>query len=113
MLEQLRLYWRRYHPRSWLFPGRRRDHPLCCTSVQQVYTTAKRQAGITKTGGIHSLRHAYATHLLEAGLPIHRLQRLMGHRNLQSTLRYVHWVPSDREGDGDFDLIASLEVEHD
>ena len=57
-------------------------------------------------------RHAYATHRLEAGLPIHRLQRLMGHRNLQSTLRYVHWVPSDREGDGDFDLIAALEVDH-
>ena len=112
LLEQLRLYWRRYHPRSWLFPGRRSDHPLCCTSVQKVYTTAKRQAGITKTGGIHSLRHAYATHLLEAGLPIHRLQRLMGHRNLQSTERYVHWVPAYREGEGDADLIANLGVDH-
>lgn len=113
LLEQLRLYWRRYRPRGWLFPGRAPGQPLCCTSVQKVYTLAKRKAAITKSGGIHSLRHAYATHLLEAGLPIHRLQRLMGHRNLQSTLRYVHWVPSYREGDGDFDLIATLEVDHD
>lgn len=58
-------------------------------------------------------RHAYASHLLEAGLAVHRLQRLMGHQNLQSTLRYVHWVPRYREGEGDLDLIAKLEVGHD
>ncbi len=113
LLEQLRHYWRRSRPRGWLFPGRSPGQHLCCTSVQKAYTLAKRKAGITKDGGIHSLRHAYATHLLEAGLPIHRLQRLMGHRNLQSTLRYVHWVPGDCEGDGDFDLIPALEVDHD
>ena len=51
----------------------------------------------------------YATHLLEAGLPVHRLQRLMGHQSVSSTLRYVHWVPSYREGEGDLDLIGKLE----
>ena len=115
LLVQLRAYWRRHHPREWMFPGRVPGQPLCATSVQKTYTRAKARAGVTRIGGIHSLRHAYASHLLEAGLPVHRLQRLMGHQNLQSTLRYVHWVPSYREGEGegDLDLIAKLEVDHD
>ena len=78
LLEQLRAYWRLYHPGDWLFPGRTPDRALSPTSVQKVYTRAKGKAGVTKIGGIHSLRHAYATHLLEAGLPVHRLQRHMG-----------------------------------
>ena len=113
LLEQLRAYWRLYRPRAWWFPGRVPAQPLCATSVQKAYTRAKRKAGVAKIGGIHALRHAYATHLLEAGLSVHRLQRLLGHQNLQSTLRYVHWVPSYREGEGELDLIAQLEVDHD
>jgi integrase len=54
-------------------------------------------------------RHAYATHQLEAGLPVHQL---LGHQNLQSTLRYVHWVPGYQEGQSGIDLIAALEVKH-
>ena len=57
-------------------------------------------------------RHAYATHQLEACLPVHQLQRLLGHQNLQSTLRYMHWVPGYQEGQAGTDLIAALEVEH-
>ena len=113
LLEQLRAYWRWYHPRDWLFPGRVAGRSLSPTSVQKAYTRAKRQAGVTKVGGIHGLRHAYATHLLEAGLSVHRLQQRLGHRNLASTLRYVHWVPNYRESEGQFDLIAKLEVDHD
>jgi integrase/recombinase XerD len=113
LLEQLRAYWRWYHPRGWLFPGRVVGRPLSPTSVQKAYTRAKRQADVTKVGGIHGLRHAYATHLLEAGLSVQRLQQRMGHRNLASTLRYVHWVPNYRESEGQFDLIAQLEVDHD
>jgi integrase len=90
LLEQLRAYWRLYRPGDWLFPGRTPERALSPTSVQKVYTRAKGKAGVTKIGGIHGLRHAYATHLLEAGLPVHRLQRHMGHQNLQSILRYVH-----------------------
>ena len=52
--------------------------------------TVKARAGITKEGGIHSLRHAFATHLLEAGVDIHTIQRLMGHGHISSTLRYFH-----------------------
>ena len=113
LLEQLRAYWRLYRSRDALFSGQVPGQPLCASSVQKVYTRTKAKAGVTKIGGIHGLRHAYATHLLEAGLPVHRLQRLMGHQNLQSTLRYVHWVPSYREGEGDLDLIAKLGVDDD
>lgn len=77
-----------------------------------MFTRAKQCAGINKVGGIHSLRHAYATHQLEAGLPVHQLQRLLGHQNLYSTLRYVHWVPHYQEGQDGTDLIAALEVDH-
>jgi integrase len=112
LLEQLREYWRVGHPKHWLFPGRTPGAPLCPTSVQKSYTQAKARAGITKIGGIHALRVAYATHQLEAGLPVHRLQRLLGHRDLHSTLRYVHWLPDTREGSGTHDLIAQLEPGH-
>ena len=112
LLEQLRCYWRRYRPAPWLFTRRDMDVALNISTPQRVFTTAKRQAGIDKVGGIHSLRHAYATHQLEAGLPVHQLQRLLGHQNLQSTLRYVHWVPGYQEGQAGTDLIAALEVEH-
>jgi site-specific recombinase XerD len=113
LLDPLRSYWRAYRPTDWLFAGRRPGQPISTTSVQKAFTRAKRRARIDKVGGIHSLRHAYATHQLEAGLPIHRLQRLMGHNDLHSTLRYVHWVPDYREGTGEFDLIDRLEGAHD
>jgi integrase len=113
LLEQLRGYWRRYHPREWLFPGRKRRVRLSETSIQKAFTRAKRSANMNKVGGIHSLRHAYATHQLEAGLPVHRLQHLLGHRNIHSTLRYVHWVADERERRGAHDLIAALEVDDD
>ena len=112
LLAQLRTYWRLFRPTDWLFPGRTRTERLCDTSVQKAFTQAKARAGIKKIGGIHSLRHAYATHQLEAGLPVHRLQRLLGHQDIHSTLRYVHWVPDYREGHGVHDLIAALEVGH-
>lgn len=113
LLQQLRAYWRLYRPRDWLFPGLNRRKPLSETSIQKAFTQAKAQAAIGKVGGIHGLRHAYATHQLEAGLPVHGLQRLLGHDNIQSTLRYVHWVPDYREGQGAHDLVAALEVDHD
>jgi integrase len=111
LLEALRAYWRRYRTKEWLFAGRG-GRPLSPTSLQKAYTRAKRQAEVSKDGGIHGLRHAYATHQLAAGLGVERLQRLMGHNSIQTTLRYVHWVPSAREGEGELDLIAKLEVDH-
>jgi len=111
LLEHLRAYWRLYRPADWLFAGRTGE-PLSPTSLQKAFTHAKRQAGVTKVGGIHGLRHAYATHQLAAGLPVERLQRMMGHNNIHTTLRYVHWVPSAQEGEGALDLIAQLGAGH-
>ena len=113
LLQPLRAYWQRYHPTVWLFPGREPDQPMDVSSPQRVFTVAKKRAGIDKVGGIHSLRHAYATHQLEAGLPVHQLQQLLGHQNIHSTLHYVHWVPGQyREGETGVDLIAGLVVDH-
>ncbi|MBS1221872.1 MAG: integrase, partial [Proteobacteria bacterium] len=111
LLEDLRGYWRRYRPTDWLFRGRTGE-PLNPTRLQKAYTDAKRRAGVTKIGGIHALRHAYATHPLAAGLSVERRQRLMGHTNLRTTLGYVHWVPSAREGEGALDWLAHLEGSH-
>jgi site-specific recombinase XerD len=86
---------------------------LCATTIQKIYTQSKHKARVIKIGGIHALRHAYATHLLEAGVPVHHLQQLMGHRSLRSTLRYVHWVPRYHPNEADLDLIAKLEGTHD
>lgn len=111
LLETLRAYWRLYRPAIWLFPGRTPELGLTVSSAQVAFKRAKNQAGVEKIGGIHSLRHAYATHQLAAGLPVHMLQRLLGHHSVQSTMRYVHWVPSYRDaGVQHHDLIGTLEV---
>lgn len=110
LLSALRRYWALCHPHDWLFPSSHEHQvhisPSC---AQRVYRSAKTRAGITKSGGIHGLRHAYATHQLEGGLPVHELQRQLGHGSLQSTQRYVHWLPDhQRAGRGHVDLIANL-----
>ena len=110
LLQALRRYWRIRHPMLWLFPSDLLpDRHLHITTPQKVYHTAKTASGIEKRGGIHALRHAYATHQLERGLPIHELQRLLGHSDLRSTQRYLHWLPGvTPQNGGPVDLIASL-----
>lgn len=112
LLTHLRRYWHDYRPTHWLFPGQQPGQPLTVTTPQKIFRAAKHRAGINKHGGIHSLRHAYATHQLEAGLPIHQLQRLLGHQQLQATLRYVHWLPQQQNTQPHADLIAALESCH-
>lgn len=111
LLEVLRHYWSLYRPTIWLFSNSDPRQTLHEQTVQRIYKKAKNAAGIDRIGGIHGLRHAYATHQLEAGLPVHQLQRLLGHRTLQSTLRYVHWVHNYREGrESVSDLVSHLEA---
>lgn len=89
LLAELRAYWRLCGPRGALvFPGA--DGPINVTTAQRMYDHAKATAGITKRGGIHSLRHAFATHLLEAGIDLHTIQQFLGHGSLSTTQRYLH-----------------------
>jgi integrase/recombinase XerD len=90
MLKELRTYWLAYRPEVWLFTGRDRTRPLHVKTIQRVFYLAKDRAGIGKTCGIHALRHAFATHLLEAGTDLHTIQRLLGHGHLSTTMRYFH-----------------------
>src|SRR3989442_2755624 len=87
---ELRAYWQTAPPRVWLFANRQGTRPIDITVAQKIYTLAKLRAGIQKQGGIHALRHAFATHLLEAGVDLHTVQRLLGHRQISTTMRYFH-----------------------
>jgi integrase/recombinase XerD len=90
LLLELRRYWMAYRPKHWLFPLRDGAHPIDPRSAQKIDYAAKRRAGITKHCGIHGLRHAFATHLLESGVDLHTIQRLLGHGHLSTTMRYFH-----------------------
>ena len=90
LLEELRAYWRAYRPSQWLFPARGGKGSMDVSTAQKLYYAAKGRAGITKRGGIHALRHAFATHLLEAGTDLHTIQRLLGHGDIRTTMRYLH-----------------------
>ena len=94
LLEELRAYWRRQRPWPWLFPSERGKRPVSVSCAQRVWGRAKRDARVTKRGGIHALRHAFATHLLEAGTDLHTIQRLLGHRYLSTTMVYFHLAQS-------------------
>ena len=91
LLDQLRLYWKQYRPAHWLFPAARdARRPMDVQVAQRAFGRALARAGVSKHCGIHGLRHAFATHLLESGVDIHTIQRLMGHASLHATLRYFH-----------------------
>lgn len=107
LLAALRAYWTLARPQPWLFPSARTAQPMHPTALQRAYITAKRRAGIQKPGGIHGLRHAFATHLLEAGVDLHTIQRLLGHGHISTTTRYVHLTRHTAIGpDSPLDLLA-------
>ena len=89
LLGELRSYWAAARPRSWLFPGDTPARPITAGAVEQACQKARRACGITKPITPHSLRHAFATHLLEAGTDVRRIQLLLGHRSLATTSRYL------------------------
>ena len=90
LLEELRAYWRAYRPQTWLFEGARAGCHLSVATAQKVFDHAKQRAGIQHGHGIHCLRHSFATHLMEAGVPLPIIQRLMGHTRLSTTAQYLH-----------------------
>jgi integrase/recombinase XerD len=94
LLTQLREYWRLYRPHHWLFPNRAGDAALGIQTAQRLYAAARDSAGLPANGGIHTLRHCFATHLLEAGVDLYTLQRLLGHEHIATTMRYLHLTQS-------------------
>ena len=89
LLTELRTYWKCYRPSPWLFTGLDPHVPMPIGTAQKIYYHAKQRAGITHGHGIHTLRHCFATHLLEAGVDVRTIQMLLGHRSLDTTTQYL------------------------
>jgi integrase/recombinase XerD len=89
-LSVLRDYYRRYRPSTWLFCGATGDKPITERSIQRVFQEAKAKAGIKKKASVHTLRHCFATHLLEQGTDLCYIQQLMGHVSIVTTMIYLH-----------------------
>ena len=90
LLQELRAYWLQCRPRTWLFPGQRADGTMTSSNVQRRFSRLVKQVGLSKHCSMHTLRHSYATHLLEAGVDLLTLKALLGHSSLQTTARYLH-----------------------
>jgi len=90
MLEQLKLYREVYRPTAWLFEGHNPKNCYGAASIWKVYKAAKKRVGLNEVGGIHQLRHCFATHLLEAGMDLVTLKKLLGHNSLKATSIYLH-----------------------
>ena len=98
LLDALRRYWRDGRPRTWLFPNASGSAPIDVSTAQRIYCAARDAAGIARERGIHTLRHAFATHLIEAGVGLHTVQRLLGHGHISTTMRYLHLARSHLTG---------------
>mgnify|MGYP001559190347 CR=1 FL=1 len=88
-LDLLRDYWKRYRPSTWLFPTKP-GQAVSQRTVQKIFKNSLHKAGIKKQVGIHSLRHSFATHLMEQGVSLPIIQQLLGHKSLKTTSIYLH-----------------------
>jgi integrase/recombinase XerD len=90
LLAELRAYWKEYKPTNFLFAGKHADCPISGTSMQKAIKAAAQKAGIKKSISPHTLRHSYATGLLEAGVDLLTISRLLGHKSFATTMIYLH-----------------------
>ena len=113
LLALLREYVRNFRPRTWLFSNSTGILPMELCAAQRAYRGAHRLAGITKDGGIHTLRHCFATHLLEGGVDLFTIQKLLGHSHINTTGKYLHLVGPQFRPPKDIDpldLLAALRL---
>jgi site-specific recombinase XerD len=95
-LAQLRAYWLKYKPKKWLFPSEHSISAITKSCVQRCLTATLRRSNIRKNVNCHTLRHSYATHLVEAGVHLRMIQSLLGHKSLSSTFIYIHLSQATR-----------------
>lgn len=113
LLAALRLYVRSARPRSWLFCNASGVQPVSIESAQRAYQGACQRTRIIKRGGIHTLRHCFATHLLEGGVDLFTISRLLGHGHISTTARYLHLISPQFRAPKDIDpldLLAGLSL---
>lgn len=111
LLTELRAYYREYKPPAWLFYGSYTGQQISTGTAQTMYYSAKERAGITKQGGIHTLRHCFATHLLEAGVDLRTIQSLMGHASIITTMGYLRVTSKKLSATkSPLDLIETLDI---
>ena len=89
-LDLLRQYWLKYRPTEWLFEGTKKNDHITSYTIQHVFYAARKRAGIKKPASVHTLRHSFATHLIEAVTSLHHVQLLLGHRSPTTTTVYLH-----------------------
>ncbi len=89
-LDLLRAYWRTYRPHPWLFPARDGHKPIGLSTLQKAFKAALGDSGIAKNASVHTLRHCYATHLLERGIDLRVIQEILGHQSPKTTAIYTH-----------------------
>ncbi len=95
MLIMIREYTSKYKPEKYLFEGQYKKTPYSVRSLEAIIKAAKTKAGISKTGSMHMLRHSFATHLLDKGTDVVFIQKLLGHNDIKTTLRYLHVTNKD------------------
>jgi len=110
LLLHLKAYWKKYKPQEYLFPGKEPKNPLTPSAVQKACVEARKLAGLSKPVSAHTLRHCFATHLLEAGTDLRTIQVILGHKSLSTTSIYLHVTANAPQlTDQAKDLLAAID----